>query len=149
MEIILLQDVKNLGYKNNKINVKNGYANNYLIPNGLAILATKANKIILEQTLKQQVYKEQKLRDTAEALMKKLTKSTLKIAAKVSSTGKIFGSVNNIQISEALKNQHDIDIDRKKITIETIKEVGTYKATVVLYKDIIAECEFEVIAEEK
>lgn len=147
MEIILLQDVKNLGYKNDIVKVKNGYANNFLIPQGLAILSTDTNKKVLAENIKQQAFKSEKLRKAAEVLKGKIDLITLKIAAKASSTGKIFGSVNNIQIAEALKEQHNIEIDRKKIDFKAIKEVGTYSAEISLYKEIVAECKFEVIAE--
>ncbi len=147
MEVILLHDIKNLGYKNEIVKVKNGYANNYLIPNGMALIATPSNKKIQAENLKQQSFKENKLRIEAETLKEKINGLQLKVAVKASSTGKIFGSVNNIMIADALKEQHEIDIDRKKIHFQPVKEVGTYTASVLLFKDIEAECHFEVIAE--
>lgn len=147
MEIILLQDVKNLGYKNEIVRVKNGYANNYLIPNGMAILATASNKKVQAENLKQQAFKSERLRSEAEALKEKLHGLKLNVAVKASTTGKIFGSVNNIMLAEALKAQHDIEIDRKKIHFNPVKEVGTYTASILIFKDIEAECTFEVIAE--
>jgi large subunit ribosomal protein L9 len=147
MEIILLQDIKNLGYKNDIVRVKNGYANNYLIPNGMAILATPSNKKIQAENLKQQSFKEDKLRSEAESLKAKINGLQLKVAVKASTTGKIFGSVNNIMIADALKEQHEIEIDRKKIHFQPVKEVGTYTASIMLFKDVEAECHFEVIAE--
>lgn len=147
MEIILLQDVKNLGYKNDIVKVKNGFGNNFLIPQGLGILATESHRKVLAENLKQQAFKSEKLRKEAESLKEKISLITLKIAAKTSSTGKIFGSVNNIQIAEALKEQHNIDIDRKKIEFEAVKDLGTYTANISLFKEISAECKFEVIAE--
>jgi len=147
MEIILMQDVKNLGYKNDIVKVKSGYANNFLIPQGLAILATLPHRKVLAENLKQQTFKHEKLRKEAESLREKINLITLKIAAKASTTGKIFGSVNNIQIAEALKEQHKIEIDRKKIDFEPVKDLGTYTAQISLFKEISAECKFEVIAE--
>lgn len=147
MEIILLQDVKNLGYKNDIIKVKNGYANNYLIPNGMAIVATPSAKKVQTETLKQQSFKADRLRQEAEVLKDKINGLQLNVMVKASTTGKIFGSVNNIMIAEALKNQHEIDIDRKQIHFEPVKQVGTYTASILIFKDVEAECTFEVIAE--
>jgi large subunit ribosomal protein L9 len=147
MEIILLQDIKNLGYKNEIVKVKNGFANNYLIPNGMAIIATASNKKVQAENMKQQAYKEDRVRNEAEALREKINGLHLKVAAKASSTGKIFGSVNNIMVAEALREQHEIDIDRKKIHFESVKEVGTFKATIMIFKDVEAEFTCEVIAE--
>lgn len=146
MEIILKEDVKNLGYKNDIVKVKPGYARNFLIPKGMAIVATESARKVLAENLKQRAFKEEKMRSEAEALAKKLEGITLTIKTKVSSTGKIFGSVNNIQIAEALLEQHKIEIDRKKIEVnqESIKEVGSYTAKVTLYKDIKVEVPFEV-----
>ncbi len=148
MEVILIQDVKNLGYKNDIVKVKNGYANNYLIPQGCAILATPANKKVLAENVKQQNFKENKIRSEAEALKQKIESISLKISQKVSTTGKIFGSVNNIQIANALLEQHQVEVDRKKISFEPVKEIGSYSAKIFIFKDIEAVCNFEVIAEE-
>jgi len=149
MEVILKQDIQSLGYANEIVSVKNGYARNYLIPKGMAILATETNKKILAEVQKQKSFKETKHRDEAETMAKLLGKVILKIGAKAGTSGKIFGSVNAIQIADALKEQKGHDIDRKKIVIdgETIKELGTYTATVKLYKDISAQIKFEVVAE--
>lgn len=147
MEIILLQDIKNLGYKNEIVKVKNGYANNYLIPNGMAILATTSNKKVQAENQKQQSFKEDRLRNEAESLKEKINGVNLKVAVKASSTGKIFGSVNNIMIADALKVQFDVEIDRKKIHFTPVKEVGTYSAAILIFKGVEAECSFEVIAE--
>ncbi|OQX78299.1 MAG: 50S ribosomal protein L9 [Bacteroidetes bacterium 4484_276] len=148
MEIILKQDIENLGYENDKIKVKSGYARNYLIPKGLAILATETNKKVLAEVQKQKSFKEEKLRGEAETTAKLLNKIELKIGAKAGTSGKIFGSVNAIQIAEALKVKGH-EIDRRKIDVDgdSIKEVGNYKATVKLFKDIIVEVLFEVVAE--
>ncbi len=149
MEIILKQDITNLGYKNDLINVKDGYARNYLIPKGMAILATKTNKKILSEVTKQKAFKEEKIIKEAETIAKALENIELKIGAKAGTSGKIFGSVNVLQIAAALKEQHKMDIDKKIIHVdgESIKELGTYTATVNLHKGISVELKFEVIAE--
>lgn len=149
MEVILKQDVPTLGYANEKVNVKPGYARNYLIPQGLAILATEMNRKILQENMKQKAFKEQKVFKTAEELAKSVANITVKIGAKAAESGKIFGSVNTIQIANAIKEQFGYDIDRKKIHVdhEHIKELGTYKAKVILHKDLQVDINFEVFAE--
>jgi len=149
MDIILKKDVANLGYTNDVVTVKSGFARNYLIPQGFAISANDQNKKVLAENLKQKAYKEDKVRNEASDRAKLLNGLTLKIGAKASTNGKIFGSVNEIQLADAIKAQHSYDVDRKMITIsgDAVKEVGTYKAVVKLYKDIQAEFSFEVIAE--
>jgi large subunit ribosomal protein L9 len=149
MEVILKQDVPNLGYTNEKINVKPGYARNFLIPQGIAILATETNKKILAENLKQKAFKEDKVRNEAEELAKGLKDITVKIGAKAAESGKIFGSVNAIQIAQALKDQFKFDVDRKKIHVdgEHIKELGTYKARIILHKEVQLDINFEVFAE--
>lgn len=149
MEIILKQDMKNLGFTNDVVKVKAGFARNYLIPKGIAIAATETNKKILSENLKQKSFKEEKIKKESETLGKALDGITVKIGAKAADTGKIFGSVNNIQIAEAIKDQFNYDIDRKKINVdgENIKELGTYTAEVVLHKEVRATINFEVFAE--
>jgi large subunit ribosomal protein L9 len=150
MEIILKQDVNKLGYKDEIVKVRDGYANNYLIPQGYAMVATPSNKKILAENLKQRAFKEAKIKQDAEAFAETLNKvEGLKIAAKASESGKIFGSVNTIQIADAIKAQFDIDVDRKKISIvgDSIKEIGTHKIIVSVYKEIKSEITFEVYAE--
>ncbi len=149
MEIILKQDVPNLGYEHDIVIVRPGYANNYLIPKGYAVLATDSNKKISAEVLRQKSFKEERVRKEAEALATKLQDITVKVGAKAAQTGKIFGSVNNIQIAEAIKTQFNFEVDRKKIHIEGehIKELGSYQATVRLYKEIQAIINFEVVAE--
>ncbi len=149
MEVILKQDIQGLGYTNDLVTVKNGYGRNFLIPKGMAILATESNKKVRAEDLKQKSFKEEKLRTEAETLAKALQDVTVKIGAKAGTSGKIFGSVNALQIAEALKTQHKFDLDRKKISVDgdLIKELGSYKASINLYKDISAEISFEVIAE--
>ena len=149
MEVILKQDVPNLGYTNEKVNVKPGYGRNYLIPQGIAVLATETNKKILAENIRQKTHKEEKVRSEAEELAKGLKDLTVKIGAKAAESGKIFGSVNAIQIAQALKDQFKFDIDRKKIHVdgEHIKELGTYKARIILHKEVQIEINFEVFAE--
>ncbi|MDX9907139.1 MAG: 50S ribosomal protein L9 [Bacteroidales bacterium] len=149
MEVILIQDVANVGYKDDIVTVKNGYGRNYLIPQGMAILATETNKKVMAENKKQKSYKEDKIRSEATTIAKTLETITLKIGAKAGTSGKIFGSVNAIQIANALKEQFNFEFDRKQIEVdgESIKELGTYKAKVKLHKEIAAEINFEVFAE--
>ena len=149
MEVILKQDVLNLGYANDKVNVKPGYARNFLIAKGLAIIATETNKKILAETMKQRAHKEQKIFKSAEDLAKALGNVIVRIGAKAAESGKIFGSVNAIQVAQALKEQFDFDVDRKKIHVdhEHIKELGTYKAKIHLHKEVQVEINLEVFAE--
>ena len=147
MEIILKQDVANLGYKDEIVNVKNGYANNYLLPMGWAIIATPVNKKIHAENLRQRAHKEEALRKNAETQQAALNGKTVKLIVKVGENGQLFGGVNNIMVAEALKEQHNYDVDRKSIVVESIKTVGTYTAKVNVYKDIKAEVNVEVVAE--
>ncbi len=147
MEIILKQDVKNVGYKDDVVKVKDGYAANYLIPQGMAIMATPTAKKVHAENLRQRAHKESKLRGDAEALASKLSAAAVKVAAKVSSKGKVFGSVGNIQVAEAL-NAMGFDVDRKNIEIvgeDAVKALGSYEAVVKCYKDIKATVKFEVV----
>ena len=148
MEIILKEDIVNLGYKNDIVTVKSGYGRNYLIPTGKAVIASPAAKKMLAEELKQRAHKLEKIKKDAEELAAKLEGVSLKIATKVSSTGTIFGSVGNIQIAEELaKLGHKID--RKIILVnDAVKEVGNYKAIVKLHKEVSVEIPFEVVAEE-
>ena len=149
MEIILKQDITNLGYKDDTVKVKNGYANNFLIPKGMATMATPQNKKIHAENMKQKAVKLEKQGKEAQKLADMLQNIVVKIGAKAATTGKIFGSVNTIQLAEAIKTQFNYDVDRKKIIIdsESVKELGTYSAKVNLYKNISATIKFEVIAE--
>ncbi|MBO4614736.1 MAG: 50S ribosomal protein L9 [Bacteroidales bacterium] len=148
MEIILKQDVENLGHRDDIVNVKPGYGRNYLIPQGYAILATETAKKIHAENMKQRAHKEAKLREEAEALATKMEGLELTIATKTSSTGKIFGSINTIMLAEALAAK-GFEIDRKNILMKdkSIKEVGKYNAAVRLYKNIKANFTFNVITE--
>lgn len=149
MEVILKRDIPNLGYANDLVTVKPGYARNYLIPKGMASFATEGNKKAREEILRQKSYKEEKLRKEAETKAEALNGVKLKIGAKAGTSGKIFGSVNAVQIANALKEQYDYDIDRKKIEVDgdSIKELGTYEATIKLYRDVEAKIQFEVVGE--
>ena len=148
MEIVLKEDVINLGYKNDIVNVKSGYGRNYLIPTGKAVIASPAAKKMLAEELKQRAHKLEKIKKDAEELAAKLEGVSLTIATKVSSTGTIFGSVGNIQIADELaKLGHNID--RKLIVVkDSVKEVGHYKAVIKLHKEVSVEIPFEVVAEE-
>ena len=141
MEIILKQDVANLGYKDDIVKVKNGYANNYLIPQGMAIIATPSARKVLAENLKQRAFKEEKIRKDAEALQSAI--------AKVGENGQLFGSITNQQVAEALKEQHNYDVDRKSIVVDgdKIKAVGEYTALVNIHREIKAEVKLEVVAE--
>ena len=124
MEIILLTDIANLGHKDDIVDVKQGYGRNYLIPQGYAILATPSARKVVAENLRQRAHKEAKLKAEAEEIAAQLAEVKLTIGAKTSSTGKIFGSVNSIMISESLKEK-GFDIDRKKIVLKDVKEIGT------------------------
>lgn len=149
MEIILLQDVTNLGYKDDIVNVKNGYANNYLLPNGLAIIATPTNRKIHAENIRQRAFKEEKLRKDAETLKAAVNEKVVRLVAKVGENGHLFGSITSDQIAEALKEQHNYDIDRKKIVVDgaKLKEVGTFPAQINIYKEIKAQINVEIVAE--
>jgi len=149
MEIILKQDVSKLGHKDDIVTVRNGYAVNFLIPQGYAVLATESAKKMHAENMRQRAHKEAKICEAAKVLAGKLEGISVTIATKVSSTGKIFGSVNNIQIAEALAAK-GFEIDRRAITIvgeEHVKEVGTYDAEAKLHRDIKAQFKFEIVAE--
>jgi large subunit ribosomal protein L9 len=148
MEIILLQDVPKLGQKDDLVKVKNGFGRNYLIPQGLAIAASSSAKKIHSENLRQRAHKEEKIKIEAQALAGKLGEVKIVVGAKTSSSGKIFGSVNTIQIAEALKEK-GFEIDRRSITLpeDQIKEIGSYKAIIKLHREVKVEVAFEIIAE--
>jgi large subunit ribosomal protein L9 len=148
MEIILIQDVEKLGQKDDVIKVKDGYARNFLIPQKIAIKATESAKKIVAENKKQRVFKEAKTRNEALEMAAKLQNLKITIGAKTSTSGKIFGSVNTIMIAEAI-NKNGFEIDRKQISLEEdhIKEVGNFSAKIKLYKDVIIDFGFEVVAE--
>lgn len=146
MKIILKEDVTNLGYKDDVVEVKDGYGRNYLIPYGKAVIATPSALKVLAENQRQRAHKLAKIKADAEALAASLKDVKLTIGAKTSATGTIFGSVNSIQIAEALEKL-GFNIDRKIIEIEPVKEVGEYVATVKLHKEVTAQVPFEVVAE--
>ena len=148
MEIILLQDVRKLGQKDDLVQVKDGYGRNYLIPKGFAVAATPSAKKMHAENLKQRTHKEQKIKAEAEVLATKMADLKLIVGAKTSSSGKIFGSVNTIQIAEALREK-GFEIDRKNIALpeDQIKEIGKYKAIIKLHRDVKVDVDFEIVAE--
>lgn len=147
MKIILKEDIANLGYKDDVVEVKSGYGRNYLIPTGKAVIASESALKILAENQRQRAHKLAKIKADAEAAAAALQGVELTIGAKASSTGTIFGSVNNIQIAEALEKL-DHNVDRKVIYIkESVKELGKYVATIKLHKDVTVEIPFEVVAE--
>ena len=146
MEVILLSDIATLGHKDDIVSVKPGYGRNYLIPQGYAILATESAKKIVAENIKQRAHKEAKIKAEAEELAAKLAEVKLSLSAKSSAAGKIFGSFNNVMISDALAAQ-GYEIDRKKIILKEVKEIGQYTATVKLHREVKVEVAFEVVAE--
>jgi len=148
MELILKQDVENLGFKDDVVTVKDGYGRNYLIPRGVAVLATPSAKKMLAETLKQRAFKEEKIVNDARETAKAIKALEIRIPAKVSSGDKLFGSVTNADLETAIKKA-DIDIDKKYISIKggTIKRTGKYNATIRLHREVLAEISFEITAE--
>ena len=148
MQVILKEDVVNLGYKDDIVTVKDGYGRNFLIPTGKAVIASESAKKVLAENLKQRAHKLAKIKEAAQTLAAKLEGVALPIGAKTSSTGTIFGSVTNIQVAEALAKAGFENIDRKIIYIkESVKEVGSYKAVLKLHKEVSVEVPFEVVSE--
>jgi len=148
MEIILIQDVDNLGAAHEKVNVKNGYARNFLIPRKLAVEASPSNLKQLEERMKQQKKKEEKLLAEVNKVIAKLNEGPLKIGAKTGTSGKIFGSVTSVQLARAIRDQKGYEVDRRRIhIIDDVKELGTYKAKVDFGNGNETEVEFEVVAE--
>ena len=147
MEIILKEDVTNLGYKGDILKVKNGYGRNFLIPTKKAILATESAKKMLAEDLKQRAHKLDRIKNEAIELAEKLKDLVLNVGAKTSTTGKIFGAVGPIQIADAFEKA-GFTVDRKVIVLkDAVKEIGSYKATLKLHKEVTVEVAFEVIAE--
>jgi large subunit ribosomal protein L9 len=147
MEVILTQDMQGLGYKNDVISVKAGYGRNYLIPKGYAILANASNRKMIEENVRQAAHKAEKLKKDAEGIAEQIGDLVLEVGAKVGESGKIFGAITSLQISDALKDK-GFEIDRKKINFNTkVKEVGEYFVTIDLHKEVKKEVPFKVIAE--
>ena len=148
MELILKENVHGLGYKDDIVNVKNGYGRNYLIPTGKAVIASPSAKKMLAEELKQRAHKLEKIKNDALALAERLGAiETIVIATKVSATGVIYGSVNALQLADELAKR-GFEIDRKIIDVKDVKAVGNYKAVVKLHKEVSVEIPFEVVAEE-
>jgi large subunit ribosomal protein L9 len=147
MELILKQDVQGLGYKNDIIKVKAGYGNNYLIPNGLALIASDSNKRLVNENVRQAAHKASKIKQDAEAIAAKVGELTIEIKTKAGESGKIFGAVTALQIADALKAK-GFDIDRKKVILkESPKQIGTYNAVLDLHKEVKHEIKVSVVAE--
>ena len=146
MEIILKKDVANLGHADDIVNVKTGYAVNYLIPQGFAVMATASAKKVHAENLRQRAHKIAKFVADAEALAAKLAETTVQVAVKVSESGKIYGSVTAAQLAEALAAV-GIEVDKKDITVEAAKELGTYEAVVKCYRDVKGTFKYEIVAE--
>ncbi len=147
MEVILLEDVQNLGYKDDLVTVKDGYGRNYLLPQKKAILATESAKKVLAENLRQQAHKLERIKQEAEDLAEKIKDLKLSVGAKTSTTGKIFGAVGPIQLAEAYEKAGFI-VDRRVISLkDPVKEIGTYSATLKLHKEVSLDIEFEVVSE--
>ncbi len=148
MEIILLQDVDNVGDKHEIVTVKDGYGRNYLIPKGLAIVANRSNRARLSEMRRREDALEMRKLGEYRAIAAKITEQVVRIGAKVGESGRIFGSVTNIQLAQAMREQIGVDVERKRISLpDDIKEIGTYKAVVNLHKEVQPELRFEVVAE--
>jgi large subunit ribosomal protein L9 len=148
MEVILIQDVDNLGAANEVVKVRNGYARNFLLPRQLAVESNPSNRKQLDERLKQVKKKEEKMLAEINSVIAKLTESPLQIGAKTGTSGKIFGSVTALQLSRAIREQKGYEIDRRRITMpEEIKELGSYKAVIDFGNGKSTEVEFEVVAE--
>jgi large subunit ribosomal protein L9 len=147
MEVILKQDVQGLGYKNDIVKVKAGYGNNYLIPNGFALIANDSNKRLVNENIRQAAHKAAKIKQDAEALAAKIGDTTLEIKTKAGESGKIFGAVTALQIADALKAK-GFDVDRKKVILKDApKQLGSYAVTLDLHKEVKHEVKFNVVAE--
>ena len=146
MEVILREDIKGLGYKNDTVTVKPGYGRNYLIPQGMAILANHSNSKMIEENIRQAAHKAEKLQNDAQALADQMGELVIEIKTKAGESGKIFGSITAIQVADALKEK-GFDIDRKKISVDNIKELGEHKAEIDLHKAVQHEITLNVTAE--
>ncbi len=146
MKIILTQDVKNLGHKDDVVEVKSGYGRNYLVPQGKAKLATESALKMLAEDIRQRGFKMDKLRKDADTIAEKLNGMSVTIAAKAGTSGKIFGSVTGLQVANALKDK-GVEVDRRKIVVDDIKMLGSYQAVINLFKEVNATVNIEVVAE--
>ncbi|MFC5411620.1 50S ribosomal protein L9 [Larkinella bovis] len=146
MQIILKTDIAGLGFKNDTVDVKPGYGRNYLIPQGFAVMATETNKKVVAENIRQAAHKAEKIKNDALATAEALGQLSLTIPAKAGESGKIFGRVTNTQVADALKEK-GFDIDRKKITIDDVKVLGSYNAVINLHKDVKQAVKFDVVGE--
>ncbi len=146
MEIILKQDIQGLGYKNDTVNVKPGYGRNYLIPQGVAIIANNSNKKMIAENIKQAAHKAEKIKNDAEAIAQSIGALVLEIGTKAGDSGKIFGAITTLQVADGLKSK-GFDIDRKKIKFEAIKQVGEYNATIDLHREVKHDIKINIVAE--
>ena len=147
MEVILKDDIKGVGFKNDIVTVKPGFGRNYLIPQGLAVMADKSNRKVVAENIRQAAHKADKIKNDAQAIADQIGDMTLEIPARVGESGKIFGAVTTLQISEALKAK-GIDVDRKKISFDSdVKNAGEYTASIVLHKEVKHQVKFNVVAE--
>lgn len=147
MEVILKQDVQGLGYKNDVVKVRSGYGRNYLIPNGFALIASPSNKKMMEENIRQAAHKAERVKQDAEALAAKIGELTIDIGTKAGESGKIFGAITALQVSDILKSK-GFDVERRKIVFkETPKELGTYPVILDLHKEVKHEIRINVIAE--
>jgi large subunit ribosomal protein L9 len=145
MEVILKEDIKGLGYKSDIVTVKAGYGRNFLLPRGLAVMATESNKKVIAENVKQAAHKAEKVKKDAEALAEKIGNIVLEIKAKVGESGKIFGAITALQIADSLKDK-GVEVDRKRISFKSeVKEVGEYAALIELHKEVKKEVKFKVI----
>jgi len=146
MEVILREDIKGIGYKNDTVKVKPGFGRNYLIPQGIAILANKSNRKMIDENIRQAAHKAEKLQNDAEAIASSIGELILEIKTKAGESGKIFGSITALQVADRLKEK-GFEIDRKKITVDTIKEIGEHKAVIDLHKNVHHEITLNVVAD--
>ena len=147
MELILKEDLKGLGFKNDIVTVKPGYGRNFLIPQGIAVMADKSNRKVVAENVRQAAHKADKIKNDAQAIADQIGDMTLEIPARVGESGKIFGAVTTLQLSEALKAK-GIDVDRKKISFDSeVKNAGEYTASIVLHKEVKHQVKFNVVAE--
>ena len=147
MDVILKEDIKGLGYKNDTVSVKPGYGRNYLIPQGLAIISNRSNAKMIEENIRQAAHKAEKIKNDAEATAAKIANLTIEIATKAGESGKIFGAITALQVSDALREK-GIEVDRKKVEFKApIKSIGEHQATIMLHKEVQPELALNIVAE--
>lgn len=147
MDVILKEDIKGLGYKNDTVSVKPGYGRNYLIPQGLAIISNRSNAKMIEENIRQAAHKAEKIKNDAEATAAKIQSLTIEISTKAGESGKIFGAITALQVADALREK-GIDVDRKKVEFKApIKSIGEHQATIMLHKEVQPELALNIVAE--